>query len=1132
MANVKVKREKIAIKTYPVGEPEKNPMFFEKRVYQGSCGKVYPVPFIDKVYDTPSMKKYDAVTLENEYVRLVFLPELGGRIYIAQDKKNGNYDFFYRNDVIKPALVGLAGPWVSGGVEFNWPQHHRPATFMPTDVEIEKGEDGSVTVWMSDHDPLTRMRGTHGICLKPGSCLVELKARLYNRTPFTQTFLWWANVAARVHDQYESFFPPDVEYVADHAVRAMSSFPEALQKYYGVDYAARTGANNLCWYKNIPVPTSYMICATKYDFFGGYDHAAQGGFVHVADRHIAPGKKQWTWGNHPFGYAWDRELTDDSGPYIELMAGVYTDNQPDFTYLMPYETKTFSQYWWPYQKIGVPQNANRDAAVRIVRGKDGSFSAGIVVSSVQGCAMVRLVADGRTVKSVKADILPERPWQRTFSAKDVQGAKNLHIELIDCIGGVVIGADSVEAKPRTQQLERIEDKRLVATEPPAPKDIASTDELFLTAEHLDQYRHPTRAPESYLDELLRRDPGDCRAHILYGKRLLSRGLFEEARDHFAAAVARLTFRHPNPYTGEAHYYLGLALDFLGKDDLAYDSYYKATWDGAWRSSAYTRLAMIDMRRGGFAGYSAAAEHSLEVWNVNVMNTHAAVMNALSLKLGVRDRVNAKLAEETLDAVLKSNPLDHLARWVRGDRKGFLARTRNNVQTVLDVAYDLIDMGQTAGAKELLEWYLREVGRGGARAAGESDLMVKYVLEWLGRQQAYNSKVGRGLRPRRQQAYNSKGGSPDWFFPSRLWDYRVLRDLWERGERSRNVAYGLGNFLYDRKRHEEALAMWKVAVKADPSFATAWRNLGVALWNVRRDAKGAMSAYRKAMKADPKDARLVAEYDQLCEKCKVSSAVRLKFLEGKAALVATRDDATVQYVTCLNDVGRHEDALKVLASRRFHPWEGGEGKVLAQYTRAHLALGWAALAGGRQQAYNSKVGQQAYNSKVGQQAYNSKVEQQAYNSKMVALEHAERAFDTPENLGEAYHLLQAKADVNYLKGMALRGLGCEAEAKAAFTAAADEAGDFQSMAVTEYSELSYWRGLALAALGRKKEAKALFKGMKAFAEKGLKTPFKIDYFATSLPLLLIFDDDLEAVKNERMRNLISLAGKGLRLDIRV
>ena len=1041
---VKARREKIAIKTYPVGEPEKNPMFFERRVYQGSCGKIYPIPFIDKVFDEPETRDYDAVTLENEYVRLVLLPELGGRIYIAQDKKNGNYDFFYRNDVIKPALVGLAGPWVSGGVEFNWPQHHRPATFMPTDVEIEKGEDGSVTVWMSDHDPLTRMRGTHGICLKPGSCIVELKVRLYNRTPFTQTFLWWANVAARVHDQYESFFPPDVGYVADHAVRAMSSFPEALQKYYGVDYAKRTGANNLAWYKNIPVPTSYMVCATKYDFFGGYDHAAQGGFVHVADRRIAPGKKQWTWGNHPFGYAWDRELTDDSGPYIELMAGVYTDNQPDFTYLMPYETKTFSQYWWPYQKIGVPQNANRDAAVRFA-----GDSIGVAVSRPMKGANIRVMRGGKAVREIKVDLSPERPWiaavagRPPYRGRPAEGGSPYQgdaVLLLDVDGSEVIRCELV-AKKKQRKLEEIKDKRPVATEPPAPQDIASADELFLTAEHLDQYRHPTRAPEAYLNELLRRDPGDCRAHLLYGKRLFARGLFEEARDHFAAAVARLTFRHPNPYTGEAHYYLGLALDFLGDDEAAYDAYAKAAWDGAWKPPAEMRMAALKSRRGEIPR-------------------------------------SASSVSRQKDGLPISSP-----------------------DMALDAAYDLIDRGLKDEAKDLLEQYLKS----GRCAVGQCDLMVKYVLEWLA------AVAGRPpYRGGQQQEL------PDWFFPSRLWDYRVLRDLWNRGDRSRNVAYGLGNFLYDRRRHEEALAMWKAAVRADPSFATAWRNLGVALWNVRRDADGAMSAYRKAMKADSGDARLVAEYDQLCEKCKVPSARRLKFLEGKSALVAARDDATVQYVTCLNDAGRHEDALKVLASHRFHPWEGGEGKVLAQYTRAHLGLGFEAL--GRAVAPRPP------------QTARGAVPTDAVRSEsapcQLALEHAEKAFDTPQNLGEAYHLLQAKADVNYLKGMALVGLGRKAEGRAALAAAADEAGDFQAMAVTEYSELSYWRGLALAALGRKKEAKALFKRMKTFAEKGLKTPFKIDYFATSLPLLLIFDDDLETVKDERMRRLATLAEKGL------
>ena len=217
--------------------------------------------------------------------------------------------------MIKPALVGLAGPWISGGVEFNWPQHHRPATFMPVETFIERHEDGSQTVWCSDHSPLDRLKGMHGICLRPGRAYLELKVRLYNRTPFVQTFLWWANVAVHVHEQYQSFFPPDVRYVADHARRAVSSFPLCGGIYYGVDYGARETnsipaeerprqfappghypPNDLSWYANIPVPTSYMAIHSDQDFCGGYDYQREAGLVHVANHHIAPGKKQWTWG--------------------------------------------------------------------------------------------------------------------------------------------------------------------------------------------------------------------------------------------------------------------------------------------------------------------------------------------------------------------------------------------------------------------------------------------------------------------------------------------------------------------------------------------------------------------------------------------------------------------------------------------------------------------------------------------------------------------------------------------------------------------------------------------------------------------------------------------------------------------
>src|SRR5271155_2887422 len=380
---VKVWEECVTMRTYTPARPDRNPLFLEKRVYQGSSGRVYPLPVIDCIETEPREQAWKAVHLENEFLRIMVMPEIGGRVHVGLDKRNG-YDFFYRQNVIKPALVGLAGPWISGGVEFNWPQHHRPATFLPVEVAIERDEDGSVTVWCSDHDPITRMKGMHGICLRPACAYLELKVRLSNRTWDTQTFLWWANLATRVHAHYESFFPHDVRYVADHAKRAVTEFPHSLGVYYGIPYGERAlhgvpadempnnfvpdgsyPANDLRWYANIPVPTSYMVANSREDFFGGYDHAARAGVVHVGNHHIAPGKKQWTWGNHEFGYAWDRSLTDADGPYIELMAGVYTDNQPDFSFLAPGGTKSFSQFWYPIRETGIPDTANLHAALRV-----------------------------------------------------------------------------------------------------------------------------------------------------------------------------------------------------------------------------------------------------------------------------------------------------------------------------------------------------------------------------------------------------------------------------------------------------------------------------------------------------------------------------------------------------------------------------------------------------------------------------------------------------------------------------------------------------------------------------------------------------------------------------------------------
>lgn len=1068
----------VTIPTYAVGRPEIHPMFFEKRVYQGSSGKVYPIPFIDKVQDHPQPVTYRAAFLENEYLRLMMLPEIGGRIHVAQDKTNRDYDFFYRQDVIKPALVGLAGPWISGGVEFNWPQHHRPGTFMPADVELEREADGACTVWMSEHDPMKRLKGMHGVRIRPGSSLIELRVRLFNRTAVTQTFLWWANVAARVHDEYQSFFPPDVRYVADHAKRSMSSFPVAENAYYGVPYAERPGANDLTWYKNIPVPTSYMVVHTRYGFFGGYDYRAEGGFVHVADRQISPGKKQWTWGNHAFGWAWDRELSDDGGPYVELMAGVYTENQPDFTYLYPYETKTFSQYWWPIQQTGPVQCANARAAIRLQVLSGRRIQAAVAVSAPLRNARLTLVENDRPLLDLTADIEPGRPWRNAGCSLHGEDPAALCLTLEDHQGKTVL---TYRPEPNRANVQI----PAPATAPPLPAETATNEGLFLIGEHLEQYRHPTRDPEAYWTEALERDAGDARSRIALGRRCLQRARFAEASEHFDRANARLTERHPNPVTGEAFYYLGLARQFLGDDEAAYDAFYKAAWDYAWRSPAHYWLALLDCRAGRF---EEALQHLDLALITNRDHNQAVIVRALVHRQTGEDGS----AQRELSELLARDPLDQwaryeMARW-SGNYDHFIEGCRNDAQIILDLTFDYAEGGFYREALDLLALHDKTPVATTATPNPRAKVpaLTQFVTAWLW------DRLGQAERSRKALA-EAQRGSPEYLFPSRVQEAIVLEWALNQDGSARNAGFALGNFLFDAGRHEDAIAAWEKARNADPACPMVLRNLGIACWNVRRDGQAARERYAQAFACDPADARVLFEYDQLRKKLNDPPEERLEFLLARMDLVTRRDDLSTEVAALFNLLDRPERALQLIEGRRFHPWEGGEGQVLRQYTASRIKLGRKALHDGLAER---------------------------------ALMHFESAYDPPPSLGEAYHYLQAKADVNYWKGRACRARHEPEKARTHFETSATETGDFLEMSVTEHSPLTFYRGLSLAELGRPEQAKALFESLAAYARNMKAEPATIDYFTTSLPLMLVFDEDLQARKQTEAVFLLGLAQRGL------
>ena len=417
---VKVWEDKVTIPTYEVGKPDANPMFFEKRVYQGSSGVVYPNPVIEKIFDEKVDKEYIALYLENKYIKIMVLPELGGRIQMAYDKIKKRH-FIYYNQVIKPALVGLTGPWISGGIEFNWPQHHRPSTFSPVDFKIEENADGSKTIWVNEIDQMFHTKGMAGFTLHPEKAYIEIKAKLFNRSNLPQTFLWWANPAVKVNDDYQSVFPPDVNAVFDHGKRDVSSFPIAKGTYYKVDYSPGTDISR---YKNIPVPTSYMAINSEYDFVGGYEHDTQAGLLHVANHHVSPGKKQWTWGNSDFGIAWDRNLTDEDGPYIELMTGMFTDNQPDFTWIMPNEEKSFTQYFLPYRALGLVKNASKDILLAMNLVSDEVELKVFATSLIQNVT-IQLLVNYEIVLDEINDLLPEKVYSKKVKLSENTKEENL-----------------------------------------------------------------------------------------------------------------------------------------------------------------------------------------------------------------------------------------------------------------------------------------------------------------------------------------------------------------------------------------------------------------------------------------------------------------------------------------------------------------------------------------------------------------------------------------------------------------------------------------------------------------------------------------------------------------------------------
>jgi tetratricopeptide (TPR) repeat protein len=1040
-SSVKAWEEQVVIPTYLTGPPDPNPQFYFGGASQGAQQRVYPYPLYDNLTTERINKSYRMVYLENEYIRIGILPDLGGKIFEAIDKTNG-YNFIYRQHVIKPALISLLGAWISGGVEWDIPHHHRATTFLPVQYSIDQNPDGSKTVWIGELELRDRMRWAVGLTLHPGKSYIEASFHLTNRTPLPTSMLCFSNVAVSVNDTYQIIFPPSTQHVTYHTKNSFTAWPIATTRFAGTDFTAGV---DVSWYKNHKSGTSMFAWNYQDDFFAGYDHGKNAGIMSVADHNFVPGKKFFTWGNSPAGHAEDTLLTDSDGPYIELMSGAYSDNQPDYSWLAPHETRSWTQYWYPFREIDGVKNANVNAAVNL-EVEEGKIHLGFYSTSDRPATEVTLWLRDKVLLKEQTAISPAKPWVREIAFPTGADEHDLRAVLSDD------GRELISYSPVRPGNEATPSSVLAPYAPPA--QIATTEELYLTGLHAEQFHSPNADPLTYWNEALRRDPGDIRVNTAMGIDCLRAGRYADAERYLRKALERATMNYTSPKDGEPFYYLGLVLKAEGKEDEAFGQFAKSTWSAAWRSAGYFEMAQIATLHGADDKALAYVDSSLVS---NTENTGALVLqSALLRRAGLDDQARAAVA-----ALRAIDPLDVHAmaeKWLTGrhadDARALSVALNAFPATGLEVASDYMNAGLWNDGTAVLTLL--------ADTASNKSKVSPLAYYYLG---YFAQKMN---QPEKAKEYFQLAARlpVDYVFPFQMEMIPVLEAAMLANPGDAHAPYYLGDLLYDWQP-SRAVALWQKSASMNADFPVVYRNL--ALVSTRfpdgsSSRERALDYLEKAVSVGG-NAMVLDDLDKLYEENGVSPEKRLALLESHQGAV-NRDDLIAREINLDIFAGRYDDAIALLKMRFFRAWEGGG--------RYSLGDSWinANLLKGHEQAARGQYKE--------------------------ALASYEAALVLPGNLQEASGNIDTRrAEISYWIGTCYEALGNKGEAQQAFhdasepvvSAVVGEPGhEYQSRLVRRPmggiaagvripASASYYQALALEKLGESCRAQVLFQQLR-------------------------------------------------------
>jgi tetratricopeptide (TPR) repeat protein len=436
-----------------------------------------------------------------------------------------------------------------------------------------------------------------------------------------------------------------------------------------------------------------------------------------------------------------------------------------------------------------------------------------------------------------------------------------------------------------------------------------------------------------------------------------------------------------------------------------------------------------------------------------------------------DRFNFALYFEKYKLTGNSKHLDELQILIRG-----------NIHNYIEFALDYAWAGLYQEAVELVSYGID------MRHHENIYPMALYYKAWFEMKAA---KLFQSAETLKSAALDS----PDYCFPNQVESVVVLEWAIRENPSDDKALYYLGNFWYDCKNYSAAISCWEKSVALNGSFPTSHRNLALACFNKLHDHERALELLEKAFRLDPADARVLMELDQLYKRLNKKPEIRLANLQKYPMLVNSRDDLYLEQASLQNILGKYEKAFELIMSRKFHPWEGGEGKVTSQYIFSLVEIAKKALL------------------------------QNQFNH---AIELLQKARKYPENLGEGKLYGAKENELFYWLGVAYNGLGDKENATASWNEAT--VGLNEVTAAMFYNDqqpdITFYQGLALRKLGKEKEAAECFRKLVDFGESHLNDPVEIDYFAVSLPDLHIWEDDLDKRNNLLCKYLIGLGELGL------